>query len=68
MKFYRGLEVQFKEYFGKINFISKSYVTLTIENTDTNLLIYSANLNKIYPVNSADNDDGTVPEPSPETS
>jgi hypothetical protein len=65
MKFYRGLEVQFKEYFGKINFISKSYVTLTIENTDTNLLIYSANLNKIYPVNSADNDDETLPEPSP---
>lgn len=51
MKFYQGLEVRFKEHFGKINFICNSYVTLTLENTDTDLLIYSENWNQIYLLN-----------------
>lgn len=51
MKFYQGLEVRFNEHFGKINYICNFYVTLTLENTDTNLLIYSENWNQIYLLN-----------------
>ena len=57
MKFYQGLGVRLGNHFGKINFICNSYVTLTLENTDIDLLIYSEDWNKIYLLNGNRNED-----------
>lgn len=40
MKFYQGLEIQYKELQGKVNFISSQYITMTLNQNNTDVLIY----------------------------
>ena len=40
MKFYQGLEIQYKELQGKVNFISSQYITMTLDRNNTDVLIY----------------------------
>lgn len=50
MKFYQGLEIRYKENEGIVNFIGNSYITLTLFQNSSNLLIYAEEWKDVYPL------------------
>lgn len=50
MKFYQGLEIEYKQNRGKVNFIGNAYITLTLDQTSTDLLIYASQWKDVFPI------------------